>query len=73
MDDDVLAGVAVAQRAPAAGVVRRHAADGGARRGRDIDREPQAVRFERAVEIVEHDAGLDPGAAAGHVEIEDAR
>ena len=25
-----------------------------------------------AVEIVEHDAGLDPGAAAGDVEVEDA-
>ena len=29
--------------------------------------------LQRAVEIVEHDAGLDPAAAAGHVEIEDAR
>jgi len=34
-----------------------HAADGGARRGRDVDRKPDAVRLERPVELVEHDAG----------------
>src|SRR5262245_29830027 len=68
--DDVLAGVAVTERAAAAGVVRGHAADGGARGGRDVDRKPQTMGFELAVEIVEHDAGLDADPAAGDVEIE---
>ena len=70
--EDVLAGVAVAQRAPAARVVRGHPADGGARSGRDIDREPQTVRPQRAIEIVEHDARLDLAAASFDIEIENA-
>ena len=40
--DDILARIAVTQRARAAGIVADHAADGGARRGRDIDWKPQA-------------------------------
>ena len=68
--EHVLAGVAVAQRARAAGIVADHAADGGARGGRDVDRKPQAVRLELAVELVEHDAGLDHAAAAGDVELD---
>jgi hypothetical protein len=51
--------VAVADRARAATVVARHAADGGARRRRWIDREEQAVRREDGVQLIEHDAGLD--------------
>ena len=43
--EHVLARVAVAQRARAAGIVADHAADGGARGGRDVDRKPQAVRL----------------------------
>ena len=43
--EHVLAGVAVAQRARAAGIVADHAADGGARGGRDVDRKPQPVRL----------------------------
>jgi len=31
--------------------------DGGARCGRDIDRKPQAIGLELAVEVIEHDAG----------------
>ncbi len=69
--EHVLARVAVAQRARAAGIVADHAADGGARGGRDVDRKPQAVRLEPAVELVEHDAGLDHAAPAGDVELED--
>ena len=42
--EHVLAGVAVAQRARAAGIVAHHAADGGARGGGDVDRKPQPVR-----------------------------
>ena len=70
--NDVFARVAVAQRARAAGIVAGHAADGGARRGRDIDRKPQAVRFQRAVEIVEHDAGLDHAALVLDIELENS-
>ena len=42
----VLADVAVAQRAGAAGVIAHHAADGRARGGRDINRKPKAVGLE---------------------------
>ena len=68
----VVAHGAVAQRAPAAGIVAGHAADGGARGGGDIDRKPQAVFFQLPVEIVEHDAGLDPTGSSFHVERNDA-
>ena len=68
----VLARIAVAQRARAAGIVAGHAADGGARGGGDIDRKPQAVRLQGAVEIVEHDAGLDHAAASRDVELQHA-
>ena len=71
--DHVVAHGAVAHRAAAAGIVAGHAADGRARGGRDIDRKPQPVRLELAVEIVEHDARLDRAAGALDVEIEDAR
>ncbi len=70
--DDVVAHGAVAQTAAAAGVVAGHAADGRPRRGRDIDRKPQAVRLELAVELVEHDARLDRAAPRLDVEVEDA-
>ena len=44
----VVAHGAVAQRTAAAGIVAGHAADGGARGGRDVDREPQPVRLRAA-------------------------
>ena len=68
----VLARIAVAQRAGAAGIVAHHAADGGARGGRDVDREPQAVGLEPPVELVEHDAGLDPAAGIGDIDLDQA-
>ena len=68
----VVAHGAVAQRTAAAGIVAGHAADGGARGGGDVDRKPQPVFFELAVEIVEHDAGLDHANAVFDVEREDA-
>jgi hypothetical protein len=68
--EHVFAGIAVTQRARAAGIVAHHAADGGARGGRDVDREPQAVRLEPTIELVEHDAGLDHAAPAGDVELD---
>ena len=68
----VVAHGAVAQRTAAAGIVAGHAADGGARGGGDVDRKPQPVLFELAVEVVEHDAGLDHADAVFDVEREDA-
>ena len=66
----VVAHGAVAQRAAAAGIVRCHAADGGARCRRDVDRKPEAVLSKRAIKLVEYNAGLDHAAPAGHVKLE---
>jgi hypothetical protein len=68
--EDVFPRVAIAQRATAAGVVCRHAADGGAGGCRDIDRKPEPMWLELPIQIVEHDAGLDPDATPRHIEIE---
>ena len=68
----VLARIAVAQRPRAAGIVADHAADGGARRRRYVDREPQARGLQLAIELVEHDARLDRAAAFGGIELDDA-
>ena len=72
MEQRVVAHGAVAQRTPAAGIVAGHAADGGARGGRDVDRKPQAVLFELPVEVVEHDPRLDHAGAVFDVERDDA-
>ncbi len=69
--EDVVAHRPVAQRAPAAGVVAGHAADRGAAGGRHVDREPQAVLLQLAVEVVEHQPRLDPAGAGVHVEVQD--
>ena len=69
--DDVVAHRAVAQRARAAGIVAGHAADGGARRGGDVDGKPQAVRLQEPVEIVEDDARLDHRATARDVQLQE--
>jgi len=68
----IVAHGAVSQRAPAAGIVAGHAADGGARGGGDVDRKPQAVFPELTVEIVEHDSRLDHAGSALRVERDDA-
>jgi hypothetical protein len=70
--EDVVAHGAVAQRPPAAGIVGRHAADGGARGGGDVDREPEVVRLQDSVELVEDHAGLYNRAAVLDVELDDA-
>ena len=49
---------AVADGTATTAIVGGHAADGGTRRGGNIDRKPQAVRLQLAVEIIQHDAGL---------------
>src|ERR1700694_160698 len=68
----VVAHGAVAQRTPAAGIVARHAADGGARGGGNSDRKPQAMLFELPVEIVEHDPRFDHAGTILNVERDDA-
>ena len=67
----VVAHGAVAQAAAAAGIVAGHAANGGARGRGNVDRKPQAVLFELAVEIVEHDARLDHAGPVLDVERQD--
>ena len=64
----VVAHGAVAQRAAAAGIVAGHAADRGARGRGHVDGEPQAVRLEAAVEVVEDDARFDAAGARLRVE-----
>ncbi len=76
-EDDVLLQhvvdrLAVQDRAGAARVVRHHAADGRAARGRDVGREAQAMRAQLRVQGVEHDTGLDARPAFGDVYFEDA-
>src|ERR1700730_16485969 len=67
--ENVIARIAVTQRARSAGIVADHAADGCARGGRDIDRKPQSVRLEPAIELVEHNAWLDGAAFARNIEL----
>ncbi|KNX42614.1 hypothetical protein ROTO_09160 [Roseovarius tolerans] len=69
---DIIPRRAIAQRARAAGIVADHAADRGARGGGDVDRKPQSVRFERAVEIIQNDPRLDHRALSFDVQLEDA-
>ena len=69
---DIVAHHAVADRPPAAAVVSGHAADGGAARRRDIDREPKAMRLQLAVELVKDDSRLDNAATRLDIELEDA-
>ena len=61
---------AVADRAAAAGIVTGHAADGRPGRGGDIDRKPETVPLQLAVQIIQHDAGLDDAAPVLHVELD---
>ena len=60
--------IAVGNGAAAAGVVARHAAQGGLRAGGYIDREPQAVGFECGVQMVQDHARLDRGSACVQVQ-----
>jgi len=68
--EHVLARIAITQRARPARIIADHAADRRARGGGDIDGKPQAVRLEPAVELVEHNAGLDHAALPRHVELD---
>ena len=69
---DVVHHVAVRERARAAGVVARHAAQCALRRRADVDRKPQAVLAQPSVQCVEHDAGLDGDCLLLGVECDDA-
>ena len=63
--------VAVSDRAGAAAVVARHAADRRAAGCRDVDREEQSVRLERPVQRVEHDARLHPRPSRRRIDVDD--
>ncbi|MDF9863399.1 hypothetical protein M2437_002381 [Methylorubrum pseudosasae] len=65
--EHVIAHLAVAQRAGAAGIVAGHAADGAAGRGRGLDREEPTVGFQPCVEALQHVAGLDSDRACFRV------
>ncbi len=62
--------VAVAQRASAAAVVGGHAAERRLRRRRHVDGVPEPVRLQACIEVIEHEAGLDPGRARVDVDLE---
>ena len=66
----VVAHGAVDDGARTAGIVARHAAQGGARRGRDVDGKPQAVGLEIGVQVIQHQARFDQGLAARRIELE---
>src|SRR5881394_4015495 len=52
-------------------IVCDHAADGGARAGRNVGAETKSVRIEKRVQLIEHDTGADADAAIVDVEIVD--
>jgi hypothetical protein len=58
--DDVVGRRAVDRCVGTGRVVADHPAEGGPRRGRDVGPEPQPVRREAGVQLVEDDAGADP-------------
>ena len=61
----------VADALGTAGIVAGHAADGAALVRRGIDREEEAVRLQRRVEMAEHEAGLDQRGARGGIDLDD--
>src|SRR6185295_7580180 len=69
--ENVVNHVAVAHGACTAAVVCRHAAERGLCGGRHVDGIPQAVFLESGVQVVEHDARLDPCRRGGGVELEE--
>src|SRR5438046_6163932 len=52
-------------------IVCDHAADGGARAGRNVGAETKSVRIEKRIQLIEHDTGADADAAILDVEIDD--
>ena len=70
--ENVIAHGAVAQRRPPQELLPAMPPMVAREDGGDVDRKPQPVRLELAVELVEHDARLDRAACALDVEIEDA-
>src|SRR5947209_1518115 len=52
-------------------IVCDHAADGGARAGRDVGAETKSVRLEKRIQLIEHHTGADADAAIVDVEIVD--
>ena len=59
--------IAVTHQARSAGVGRNHATDG--RVGTQVDREPQAMRLQFLVQLLQSHTGIDHHAAVGHVDV----
>ncbi len=70
--EDVIDGLAVKHRPRAARVVGNHAAERGAAGGGNVRGKAQAVGPKTRVQLVEHDARLDPCPALVPVDLEDA-
>ena len=70
--EDMVDRLAVQHRPRAARVVGDHPADGGAAGGGDVRCEPQPVRGKLRVQLVEHDARLDPRPALLDVHLQKA-
>ena len=69
--ENVIDGLAVEDRARAAGIIRHHAADRGAAGGGNIRRKTQPVGTQRGIQFVEHDARLHADPALFDIEFED--
>src|SRR5438552_18487956 len=52
-------------------IVCDHAADGGARAGRDVGAETKSVRIKKRIQLIEHGTGADADAGIVDVEIVD--
>src|SRR5947207_13364827 len=62
---------AVDRNARTGRIICDHAADGGARAGRDVGAETKSVRSKKRIQLIEHDTGADADAAIVDVEIVD--
>src|SRR5260370_40339748 len=62
---------AVNRNARTGRIICDHAADGGARAGRDVRAETKSVRTEKRVQLIEHHTGPEADAAIVDVEIVD--
>ncbi len=70
--EDVVDRLPIFDRPRSAGVIAHHPAQGGAVAGRNIRREPEAVRLELLVQLVKHHARLHPRGVGGGVDGEHA-
>src|SRR5207237_8008235 len=62
---------AVDRNARTGRIICDHAADGGARAGRDVGAETKSVRIKKRIQLIEHNTGADADAAIVDVEVVD--